>query len=359
MSTNKQQQQAPKWWNDRTLFLYHFSRSNYITAITDWFMGLAGKLTELVLYGTVLYSCAQLYPSVTLPASLSLAVFLVQMGALDIGGLSLAKLAKQAREDGNADGARQAEILSRWLIGIMLTGVVTVGIEHVVSLPGQVQTGIEIVLVVARSICAVLYGHVVHTLKSEAGRELTHVVKSIDVHTRLDAFTASLRRQQTQLDTLAGNITLLSSRLDTLSTSLDTLTTSLSTFGTQLTRLDSRLMEGDSHQAKKRQRDTQVDTLSHSDKEEGDSQEGDRGKIISLSSLRPEDTRSRQIEVISYILDFMQREQREPTLSEIMNVTGCAKQTAVNSRNHAREILNLEEESQAVSHEGGQHDRSS
>ena len=288
----------------------------------------------------------------TLPADLSLAVFLVQMGALDIGGLSLAKLAKQAREDGNADGARQAEILSRWLIGIMLTGVVTVGIEHVVSLPGQVQTGIEIVLVVARSICAVLYGRVVHMLKSEAGEELTHVVKSIDVHTRLDEFNASLRRQQTQLDTLAGNVTPLSSRLDTLSTSLDTLTTSLSrilsTFGTQLTRLDSRPMEGDSHQAKKRQRDTQVDTLSHSDNEEGDSQAGDRGKIIRLSSSRPEDTRSRQTEVISYILDFMQREQREPTLSEIMNVTGCAKQTAVNSRNSARETLQQQEESQAA-----------
>jgi hypothetical protein len=54
----------------------------------------------------------------------------------------------------------------------------------------------------------------------------------------------------------------------------------------------------------------------------------------------------------------MQREQREPTLSEIMNVTGCAKQTAVNSRNSARETLSLEEESQAVSQEGGQHDRS-
>ena len=60
MSTSKQHQQAPRWWNDRTLFLYHFVRSNYITAITDWFMGLAGKLTELVLYGrcsTPAHSC--------------------------------------------------------------------------------------------------------------------------------------------------------------------------------------------------------------------------------------------------------------------------------------------------------------
>ncbi len=160
--------QQRHWYNDKEVFLHGLARSSYITAFTDWFMGLAGKLTEIVLYGTVLYSCAQLYPGVSLPNGLSLTVFLVQMGALDIGGLALGKLAKQAREDGNAAGAEQAEALSKWLIGIMLTGVVTVGIEHVIAIPGQVQTGVEIVLVVARSMCSVLYGRVVHALKREA-----------------------------------------------------------------------------------------------------------------------------------------------------------------------------------------------
>ncbi len=144
-------------------------RSNYVTAITDWFMGFAGKWAELVLYGTVLYSCAELYPGVHLPDGLSLGVFLVQLGALDIGGLSLAKLAKQAREDGDPAGAANAERLSKWLIGIMLVGVVTVGLEHVlpVALPSWVMVSINVILVVARSIAAVLYGRVVHDLKHE------------------------------------------------------------------------------------------------------------------------------------------------------------------------------------------------
>jgi hypothetical protein len=180
------------WYNDKELFLHGLARSNYVTAITDWFMGLAGKLTELVLYGTILYSCAQLYPGVDLPTGLSLAVFLIQMGALDIGGLSLAKLARQAREDGNFDGARQAETLSRWLIGIMLTGVVTVGVEHVVPIPGQAQTGVEIVLVVARSICSVLYGRVVHLLKGEATR--VQRIPAVDVMQRLQTCTEQLQR---------------------------------------------------------------------------------------------------------------------------------------------------------------------
>ncbi len=163
------QQQPRHWYNDREIFLHGFVRSNYITSFTDWFMGLAGKATEIVLYATVLYSCAQLYPHVSLPTGLSLAVFLVQMGALDIGGLSLGKLAKQAREDGNQAGATNANTLSKWLIGIMLVGVVTVGLEHALpfALPSWVTVGIDVLLVVARSICAVLYGRVVHSLKSE------------------------------------------------------------------------------------------------------------------------------------------------------------------------------------------------
>src|SRR5258708_10719166 len=124
---SKQQQQTRHWYNDGELCLHGLARSNYVTSITDWFMGFAGKWAELVLYGTVLYSCAELYPGVHLPDGLSLGVFLVQLGALDIGGLSLAKLAKQAREDGDPAGAANAERLSKWLIGIMLVGVVTVG----------------------------------------------------------------------------------------------------------------------------------------------------------------------------------------------------------------------------------------
>lgn len=180
------------WYNDRELFLHGLVRSNYVTAITDWFMSLAGKLTELVLYGTILYSCAQLYPGVDLPTGLSLAVFLIQMGALDIGGLSLAKLARQAREDGNAIGGKQAETLSRWLIGIMLTGVVTVGVEHVVPIPAQAQTGVEIVLVVARSICSVLYGRVVHLLKGESAR--VQRIPTVDVMHHLQVCTEQLQR---------------------------------------------------------------------------------------------------------------------------------------------------------------------
>jgi hypothetical protein len=193
---SKQQQKTPHWYNDHELFLHGLVRSNYVTAITDWFMGFAGKWAELVLYGTVLYSCAELYPGVHLPDGLSLGVFLVQLGALDIGGLSLAKLAKQAREDGDPAGAANAETLSKWLIGIMLVGVVTVGLEHVlpVALPSWVMVSINVILVVARSICAVLYGRVVHDLKHEMMRMMPIVDAQATFTEHLQGIEVNMQR---------------------------------------------------------------------------------------------------------------------------------------------------------------------
>lgn len=197
------QQQQRHWYNDREIFLHGFVRSNYVTAFTDWFMGLAGKATEIVLYATVLYSCAQLYPHVNLPTGLSLAVFLVQMGALDIGGLSLGKLAKQAHEDGNQVGATNANTLSKWLIGIMLVGVVTVGLEHAlpVALPSWVTVSIDILLVVARSICAVLYGRVVHSLKSESVAHSSPAIQelfSTELTERVERITIAAENKLTE-----------------------------------------------------------------------------------------------------------------------------------------------------------------
>lgn len=192
--------QPPKhWYNDGELFLHGLVRSSYVTSITDWFMSFAGKWAELVLYGTVLYSCAELYPGVHLPAGLSLGVFLIQLGALDIGGLSLAKLARQARADGNAAGATNAETLSKWLIGIMLVGVVTVGLERAlpVALPSWIITSINVLLVVARSICAVLYGRVVHDLKGEMVRMMPVTDAQATFTEHLSELSASLERTLT------------------------------------------------------------------------------------------------------------------------------------------------------------------
>jgi septal ring factor EnvC (AmiA/AmiB activator) len=278
---------------------------------------------------------------------------------------------------------------------------------------------------VARSIGAVLYGHVLHALKEKATEHLTHVVKAVDVHSHLDAFHACLHMQQIRVDALADNITSLSTHLNSLSRTLDILTASLSTFETRLAQIDTRLTEiatqistveqgqgshitelertlrliavevqeetlrelsrqlsplgeqigtmsskaslpapcgqgevistrvetakwaatfqetrqvrrGDGHNGQTHQRDTLGEVDSERDTEQRDSR-----KSITLSAGSGGGSRRRQSQakVISYILDIMRRDQREPTLSEIMNATGCAKQTAVDSRKNARQTF--------------------
>lgn len=153
----------------------HFVRSNYVTWFTEWLLQFGGKSAHVVLIITTLYMSAELYPGIHLPDGLSVAVFLIQMFALDMGGMGLASLSRQARADGNEEGARSAKNLSNWLIGIMIAGLVTVCLEQALSHLPYVQTiqgyidavkiVVELVLVVARAVCAVLYGKTIHSLR--------------------------------------------------------------------------------------------------------------------------------------------------------------------------------------------------
>ena len=156
-----------------------------MTAITDWFLGFFGKAAHLILILTTLYTGAELLPGVSLPVAVNNSVFVVQMLVLDIGGMGLARLAMQARDTGNETGAAQAERLSRWLIRIVIASLVTVVIEQAVraipGLTGVASTVASINLVIggaltiARAICAVHYGRVMHLLQEDESRPLPTV----------------------------------------------------------------------------------------------------------------------------------------------------------------------------------------
>src|SRR5215467_12233426 len=93
MRTTRQPSAHPRW----DAFTNSFKQSNYITDFWNWFMTLISKAAEMVLFGTVLYAGYQLLPGVPhVPAPIDAAVFVIQQGALDIGGMGLLKLAKRA-----------------------------------------------------------------------------------------------------------------------------------------------------------------------------------------------------------------------------------------------------------------------
>jgi predicted transcriptional regulator len=141
------------------------AQSTYITAAWNWFMILAGKAAEPVLVASVLYASVKLLPIVHFPPQFDVAVFIAQFVALDIGGLSLNKLADQAKQDGNDKGALHAKRLSIALVVIMLTGVIMAGVNQVVTLDSHVATVIDTILLIARAVMAVLYSRVIHSLR--------------------------------------------------------------------------------------------------------------------------------------------------------------------------------------------------
>lgn len=156
--------------NDRTAragLKHSLAQSDYITAAWTWFMVLAGKAAEPILVMSVLYASVKLLPIIHFPPPFDVAVFIAQFVALDIGGLSLNKLADQAHNEGNDAGATHARRLSIALVTIMLVGVVLAGVNQVVSLDSHVNAVIDTVLLIARAVMAVLYSRVIHSLQHD------------------------------------------------------------------------------------------------------------------------------------------------------------------------------------------------
>src|SRR5258706_9700541 len=135
----------PRW----EAFKNSFKQSNYITDFWNWFMTLMSKAAEMVLFGTVLYSGYQLLPGVPhAPSPIDAAVFVIQQGALDIGGMGLLKLAKRANLAKDAFPVR----LGMSLVVLMILNGALAPIKHTLPMiPGGVFVGIQTLLLIARA----------------------------------------------------------------------------------------------------------------------------------------------------------------------------------------------------------------
>lgn len=90
----------------------------------------------------------------------------VQVVMLDIGGMSLASMAAHAREQGDEAAAKKAGTTSRFLIGLMIVTLLLVSVG--VLFPG-VKSYTDIAekgLILVRVVMTVIYGHVLHSLRS-------------------------------------------------------------------------------------------------------------------------------------------------------------------------------------------------
>ena len=186
----EQTSKHPKW----DAFKSSFKQSNYITDFWNWFMTLMSKAAEMVLFGTVLYSGYQLLPGVPhVPVTIDAAVFVIQQGALDIGGMGLLKLAKRAGLPRDAFPVR----LGVALVVLMILNVALASIKHTLPMiPDGVFVGIETVLLIARAIVAVLFGHAIHALREEYGESTITIKDANELQQRIAELSAELAQVQ-------------------------------------------------------------------------------------------------------------------------------------------------------------------
>lgn len=198
-----------------------FAQSTYVTVAWNWFMILAGKAAEPVLVVSVLYASVKLLPVVHFSPQFDVVVFIAQFIALDVGGLSLNKLADQAVKDGNEEGATHARRLSIALVGIMLAGVIMAGVDQVVTLETHVSTIIDTILLIARAVLAVLYSRVIHSLKKddELGPPSDEEIDEL-VETKVHAALAGKLEQMRQ-EIVSQLTATLSQRIDTCFAALE------------------------------------------------------------------------------------------------------------------------------------------
>jgi len=186
MTTTRQPSAHPMW----EAFTSSFKLSNYITDFWNWFMTLMSKAVEMVLFGTVLYSGYQLLPGVPhVPAPIDAAVFVIQQGALDIGGMGLLKLAKRANLAKDAFPVR----LGMSLVVLMILNVALASIKHTLPMiPGGVFVGIETLLLIARAVVAVLFGHAIYALREEYGESTITMKEANELQQCIDELSSEL-----------------------------------------------------------------------------------------------------------------------------------------------------------------------
>src|SRR5260221_8983131 len=208
----EQTSKYPRW----DAFKSSFKQSNYITDFWNWFMTLMSKAAEMVLFGTVLYSGYQLLPGVPhVPATIDAAVFVIQQGGRDFGGMGLLKLAKRAGLPRDAFPVR----LGVALVVLMILNVALASIKHTLPMiPDGVFVGIETILLIARAIVAVLFGHAIHALREEYSESPITIKDANELQQRIEACASELAQVQHHVQRqLASELTATNRRLTDLS----------------------------------------------------------------------------------------------------------------------------------------------
>lgn len=186
-------------WRDRAI-----TASEVISDAFEVLKAWGARIAEWVLWFCLIANIIEIFP---LPATFAAVFGGVVLGTqsvtLDIAGFGLTTMGDHARRRGDIASAKKATAMGWTLIGLM---IVTVGLVTTSLLITQTKPIIDMIdkaLILARVIVTVLYGHIVHSLRSAGGEHdnrVSTLEKQVgDVQKQLEAKAQEVSSVEKQL----------------------------------------------------------------------------------------------------------------------------------------------------------------
>lgn len=166
-----QQQQK---WRDVAL-----EKSEVLTDAWEVSKAYMGRAADWVLFGCMILNILEIIPSIHMPSNVTGGVLAVQAVTLDVGGFALMSLAEHARNQGHEHAAKKADRTAWALVSIMIITLVLVASKTLYPDAGYISIANQIdnVLILVRIGMTVVYGKVIHSLRTGGNNALPVVVQ--------------------------------------------------------------------------------------------------------------------------------------------------------------------------------------
>ncbi len=205
----------PVHWRDRAIEV-----SEAISDAFEVLKAYGARIAEWILFFCLIANILEIFPLPEPFASVFGNIVLgVQSVTLDIAGFGLASMGDHARRRGDLSAAKKAGVMSWTLISVMILTVGLVTLSIIVPATKADVDIIEKVLILVRVIVTVVYGHIVHSLRS-SGVEFDNRMAKLEqnlssVQSQLNAKEIELSSVQKQLSTVQKTVSTLREALDT------------------------------------------------------------------------------------------------------------------------------------------------
>lgn len=237
-------QQGGIHWKDRAI-----EASEGISDGFEVLKAYGARIAEWILFFCLIANIIEIFPLPEPGATLFGNIVLgIQSVTLDIAGFGLATMGDHARRRGDAQAASKASTMAWTLISLMIVTVGLVTLSLIIPTTKPTIDTIEKVLILARVIVTVLYGHIVHSLRN-AGVEYENRVFILQgevssVRGQLQAKENEVSSVQSQLSTAQRTVSTLQQQLDGTQQEVSSVQRKLETEQQRVSTLEEELQTG-------------------------------------------------------------------------------------------------------------------